>query len=117
MYRKGPIVNKQIARRQANRSMEIHYQKLRKMRSNLDTCSPYSYGILENRKAKKAQVQEDRYTEIERENRILLEKMQRIFRNKSPALPDINRSLSVETRRKEEERINYENLQMLKRLR
>ena len=46
-------------------------------------------------------MKEVRYTEIERENRILLEKMQHIFKTKSPTLPEINRSLSVETRKKE----------------
>lgn len=63
---------------------------------------------------------EDRYTEIERENRILLEKMSQILnKNGREALPQkrpLPRSLNERARKEELQRINRENKRFLERL-
>lgn len=70
-------------------------------------------------KAKKDQLLEDRFTEIERENRILLEKMHHIFQNKKQntmrTLP--KGSLNYGYRKKVLTQIEVENKSMLERLR
>lgn len=63
---------------------------------------------------------EQRYTEIERENRILLEKMSNIMQNPKPSLynPPANekRSLNRDRRRRDLVKITMENQAFLKRL-
>ena len=62
----------------------------------------------------------ERYTEIERENRILLEKMSNIMQNPKPSLynPDgkPKKSLNREKRRQDLVKITLENQAFLKRL-
>ena len=48
------------------------------MRHFIDTNPPGTFGLVNSRK-KKEQLMEDRFTEIERENRILLEKITHIM--------------------------------------
>lgn len=63
---------------------------------------------------------EQRYTEIERENRILLEKMSNIMQNPKPNLykpnQDLKKSLNREQRRRDLIKITVENQAILKRL-
>lgn len=70
-------------------------------------------------------VETERYTEIERENRILLEKMSNIMQNPKPQLynmpglatgPGVKKSLNREKRRRELVKITQENQAFLKRL-
>mmetsp|Transcript_263 Transcript_263/g.269 ORF Transcript_263/g.269 Transcript_263/m.269 type:complete len:128 (-) Transcript_263:330-713(-) len=70
---------------------------------------------------KKEAMIERRYTEIERENRILLEKMSNIMQQTRGGNPNMTggfgkRSLNREVRKKELLKITVENQQMLKRL-
>jgi hypothetical protein len=59
--------------------MAAHRERLKKTNANVDTSSPATYDMLNNYNKKKLQIMEDRYTEIERENRILLEKITNIM--------------------------------------
>lgn len=72
------------------------------------------------RNAKKDAMLERRYTEIERENRILLEKMSNIMQTHKPSLYNPNRvekaSLNREYRKKELMKITVENQAILRRL-
>lgn len=62
----------------------------------------------------------ERYTEIERANRILLEKMSNIMQNPKPNLynpnKDMKKSLNREQRRKDLIKITVENQAILRRL-
>ena len=49
------------------------------MRSQIATCRPQKYSHL-MRNPKKERITEERFTEIERENRILLEKMTKMHK-------------------------------------
>ena len=55
-----------------------HRKKLMEMRHFIDTNPPGTFGLVNSRK-KKEQIMEDRFTEIERENSILLEKITHIM--------------------------------------
>jgi E3 ubiquitin-protein ligase TRIP12 len=73
------------------------------------------------RNGKKEALMEQRYTEIERENRILLEKMSNIMQSNKPSLykpPSAisKKSLNREKRRRELVKITIENQAFLKRL-
>ena len=57
-----------------SRTRSLHRGKLKNIRSVLDTTRPTTFNHLA-KKPKKDQMLEERFTEIERENRILLEKM------------------------------------------
>lgn len=82
MHRAIPVGNKLLSKRWEEYNHSMHKKRVRKMRSVIDRSKPSKFTHLKY-KAKKEQMLEDRYTEIERENRILLEKMSYIM-NKSP---------------------------------
>ncbi|EER19521.1 hypothetical protein Pmar_PMAR012502 [Perkinsus marinus ATCC 50983] len=74
MYRSVPVCNKICARRSNERNKEIHKRKLREMRPAIDTREPEVCHLEHVRvNAKREQLLEERYTEIDRENRILLQ--------------------------------------------
>lgn len=58
----------------------MHLAKLQNIKAAVKTVPPKSHAHLKS-KPKKNQMLEERYTEIERENRILLEKMTNILQN------------------------------------
>lgn len=62
----------------------IHMQKLREMKAQVSLAQPKIHNHLRT-KPKNAQMIEERNTEIERENRILLEKMTSILQNQKGA--------------------------------
>ncbi|OMJ80045.1 hypothetical protein SteCoe_19773 [Stentor coeruleus] len=98
-----------------NKSM--HHKNLKNIKGQVDTACPLSYGSLK-RKPKKEQLMEERYTEIERENKILLNKMSQIV-NSRPNLPSSStrrKSLNIEARKRQNMRIVTENQALLKRL-
>ena len=63
-------------------SRRVHIHKLRHVRPRIDTRSPARFRHIQTQ-LKKERLLEDRFTEIERENRILLEKMNKIFNRKN----------------------------------
>ena len=74
MYRGLPSGNKILSKKWQEKERRIHLKKLRNVKPTIDIRRPKHFKHLKSR-AKKEQMLEDRYTEIERENRILLEKM------------------------------------------
>lgn len=120
MYRAIPVVNKTCAERIRNRNRDIHKQKIKGMRSRVDTSVPSvaSFDHLRNN-LKREQILEDRYSEIDRENRILLQKMSDIMKQPTyfctrakSGPPSLNR----DSRKLELMRITQENQGILKRI-
>ena len=68
-----------ITRVEHARLKRIHKKKLRTIKANVDNSCPASYAKGRPRNLKREQLMEERFTEIERENRILLQKMSRIM--------------------------------------
>jgi len=78
MYRGLPSGNKILTKKWQEKERQIHMRKLRNVKPTINLKKPKAFKHLKSR-AKKEQMLEDRYTEIERENRILLEKMTSIM--------------------------------------
>lgn len=118
MYRQLPTANKILTDKWNTRQHHIHENKVRTMKSSVDTGRPATWGKIRS-KAKKEQLIEDRYTEIERENRILLEKMQTIMSHRTTSLDGRHvrhKSLNSGYRRRQLMKISMENQAILKRL-
>lgn len=110
-----------LSRRWIQHIQDIHHEKLKNIKPTVDISCPPDFSHLRS-KAKKEQQKEgnnhkDRFTEIERANRLLLEKMSSIMNSKTPqSLPYYKRSLNTEVRKKNMEKIAGDNLAILKRL-
>jgi len=113
----GPGCNKILSAAMDRQKMEKHRKRLQKVKPSVDTSAPPIYAHLIHR-AKKEQLLEERYTQIENENRILLKKMSHIMRHQS--LDNRNfarpRSLNAISRKQELRKIMEENQQILKRI-
>lgn len=121
MHRQIPIGNKICAKRRQQRDQELHREKIRQMKAQTDTSEPDVCRLDHIRNnLKREQMLEERYSEIDRENRILLQKMADIMRNPSASVPPKeNRgpvSLNKDFRRQELIRITSENQAILKRI-
>jgi len=96
-----------------------HQTRLTKTKSFLDTQAPPTYSHLIYR-AKQEQLQEERYTQIEHENRLLLKKMTRIMHSASLDNLHITKkatpSLNAGVRKKALKKIMDENQAILKRI-
>jgi len=112
-----------------HRAAAVHHQRLRKAKPIIDMSEPQEQPHLLS-KAKKHEMEEDRFAEIERENAILLAKMSKIMREGSgteniggapplqprkPARPAVG-SLNRARRKQELMRITQENQAILKRI-
>eukprot|EP00164_Ancoracysta_twista_P003069 GFYU01004093.1.p1 GENE.GFYU01004093.1~~GFYU01004093.1.p1 ORF type:complete len:491 (-),score=140.47 GFYU01004093.1:155-1627(-) len=119
MYRQIPVANRICAEKWKERDRKLHKKRLRDMKSEVDNAPPPLYiHLVQN--LKKAQIEEDRYVQIERQNRLLLEKMAHIMHKRSSYVveePKYRRSLNAEHRRRELIRISSENQQILNRIR
>lgn len=112
--RTNPYVKKHIQVREERRNRTIHLEHLRNVKASEDTgLCPV---VLNNRK--KDWALESKFTEIERENRILLEKITGIFskRGNRTAYSSEQKSLNIATRRKRLQDIEESNARLLKRL-
>jgi len=120
MYRAIPVGNKACADRVRQREHEMHKQRIKAMRPQTDTTSPQVMHLdhLRNN-LKREQLLEDRYHEIDRENRILLQKMSDIMKHPSIG-GDRGKSgpvsLNRDQRKTELMRITQENQSILKRI-
>lgn len=127
MFKGLPAGNKLLAKKWREKERKIHMQKLRSVKPTIDLQRPKTFKHLKSR-AKKEQMLEDRYTEIERENRILLEKMTSImqkpnrtsssFSSERFALQSaqMKKSLNRASRKQELLKITLENQAILRRL-
>ena len=78
MFRAIPSSNRICTEKKKNKDQSLHLKKIREMKPFIDIMEPTSYGFMNSRK-KKEQMQEIRMTEIDRENKILLEKISTIM--------------------------------------
>jgi E3 ubiquitin-protein ligase TRIP12 len=74
-----PIGNKQCYARHVQANQEKHKYKMATVKCSIDNSAPKRFSHLQ-RNQKKEQMMEERYAEIERDNRFLLEKMSHIMR-------------------------------------
>lgn len=120
MDRGIPVGNKICAQREAKRRHELHWGRIKNMRSLTDTSEPQVLQMDHIRNnLKKEQMLEERYSEIDRENRILLKKMSDIMKQNTPRTmeaPPGPQSLNRDFRKKELLRITKENQSILKRI-
>jgi len=122
MHRGITVGNKLCAKWEDNRRHDLHRERLRTIRPVVDHAEPYALQMnhLWNN-LKREQMLEDRYSEIDRENRILLKKMSNIMKTQTtpralePLVPGPN-SLNRDSRKKELLRITRDNQQVLKRI-
>lgn len=124
MDRAIPVGNKICSRRIQQREQDLHRDRIKNMKSQVDTRTP-RVATLEHVKVnlKKEQMMEDRYTEIDRDNRILLKKMTDIMKQQNA--PSVTPrgpvsggpvSLNKDARKKELLRITKENQTILRRI-
>jgi len=115
--------SKLLERRWKQHDQDIHKERLRTVKSAVRSqflgAAPYAHNEQVRTAAKEA-VAERKYTEIERENRILLEKMSNIMQDPKPKLYNPKRfevaSLNRNKRKRELVKITIENQAILKRL-
>jgi len=114
-----PVGNKTCNDRYIKMCQEKHRKKLADMKCRVDNKPPDKPAHL-RRNLKKEQLMEDRFATIERDNRILLEKMSYIMRrnqfdntNESTAYAH---SLNKEARKRELQKITRENQGILRRI-
>jgi Hemingway/CFA97 len=116
MHRAIPVSNKLLSKKWDENNRRIHAEKLKNMQSRVNSGSPMKFSHLKF-KAKREQIVEDRLTEIERENRILLEKMSSIMSKKqNKDNPSTVKSLNKNARKEQMRRITLDNQALLKRL-
>lgn len=113
--------NKICARREEQRRHELHRSRIRSMKPLVDTTAPEAVTMDHVRNnLKKEQLLEERYSEIDRENRILLSKMSDIMKKqtfeKAPGHFPGPVSLNRDFRKKELLKITRENQTILKRI-
>ncbi|RLN89078.1 hypothetical protein BBJ28_00004890 [Nothophytophthora sp. Chile5] len=114
-----PTLNKHTDSKYYQKCQEIHRSKLNTIKSAIDNSEPHRPTHL-RKNLKKEQMKEERYAEIERENRILLEKMSTIMQadsldTKNQSLT-YGHSLNKGQRKRELQKITSENQAILRRI-
>lgn len=115
----NPCSNKFLYAKQIEQRQKAHRERLKTMRPAIDNKPPKKPSHLTNNKKREAQM-EERFLKIERENKLLLEKMsyimsQKALDNKSEAASKV-KSLNKTFRKKELQRITEENQKILRRI-
>ena len=117
-----PRLNKHLDEKWVKHCQQMHRKRLKQMKPAIDNKPPPKYvHLVQN--LKKQQMDEERYSQIERDNYLLLDKMSYIMTH--PQLLDekymgppvtFGKSLNKEYRKRELMRITEENLQILRRI-
>lgn len=118
MHRSIPAPNKLLQKKWRDLDLEMHHRRIADMRSIVKTTAPLKTH-LGTSKSKKERIEEDRRTEIERDNHILVEKMSSIMRSRSSARVLVTtpaKSLNKDLRKKELVQVTIENLSLLNRI-
>ena len=118
MFRGIPSTSKLLQKKWAEKEKEIHKRKLKEVRGQMHIVPPAEQKHLTTR-SKPDLLKEERFTEIERENKLLLDKMTRIMKHgsqSSASIPFEKKSLNKESRKRELLKITMENQAILKRL-
>merc|ERR1712055_348476 len=110
--------NKLLKKRWDQRTYDLHRAKVHTSKAMIDNHAPETYMHM-HLKLKKLQMEEERLAVVERDNRILLEKMSYIMRTKG--LVDnwnnyTQKSLNKTKRQRELLRVAHENQAILKRI-
>mmetsp|Transcript_14806 Transcript_14806/g.28502 ORF Transcript_14806/g.28502 Transcript_14806/m.28502 type:complete len:157 (+) Transcript_14806:273-743(+) len=120
-------MSKLIEAKMRERNDKIHKSKILHMKANVDNKAPKEFVHLQQN-LKKAQLEEDRLSEVEHQNGILLQKLSKIAARKEPqssskALkpgeappPDRVPTLNAVHRKQELQKIAEENQALLKRI-
>ena len=110
--------NKLLKKRWDTTRYDMHRKKVHQAEAVIDNHAPKTYLHL-HLKLKKMQIEEERLATVERDNRILLEKMSFIMRTKG-RVDNINdyqhKSLNKTKRQRELLRVTHENQAILKRI-
>lgn len=113
-----PANNKLLKKRWDMAKYDMHRKKVQSANAVLDNHPPKTYLHL-HLKLKKMQIEEERLATVERDNRILLEKMSYIMRTKG-RVDNTNdyghKSLNKTKRQRELLRVTHENQAILKRI-
>lgn len=116
------VGNRLCARRVEEHKHARHINKLSSIKPSIDNSPPVSATLGHLRvNLKREQLIEESFTDIDRANRILLQKMSDIVRKPSvmsglQCSSKVNRSLNHDSRRKELKRITDENQSILRRI-
>eukprot|EP00325_Prymnesiales_sp_UTEX-LB-985_P021855 CAMPEP_0174715514 /NCGR_PEP_ID=MMETSP1094-20130205/21265_1 /TAXON_ID=156173 /ORGANISM="Chrysochromulina brevifilum, Strain UTEX LB 985" /LENGTH=167 /DNA_ID=CAMNT_0015915095 /DNA_START=136 /DNA_END=636 /DNA_ORIENTATION=- len=112
------VANKATAVRELQRNHKTHMVKLENMKPGIDMRPPKAYPHVQMN-AKRMQIEAERNSAIERENKILLGKMYSIM-NSEPAYKTEQRasvtSLNMTVRKQEYDRIARENQAIMQRI-
>eukprot|EP01041_Mallomonas_annulata_P012365 gene12365-26013_t len=104
-------------KKMADRDYAAHMQRISEMKSSVDLVAPKAYLKANKRKESDRRRQ---YADIDRENRLLLERLAKIMQQKTidneSEVIQFKKSLSQSTRRVELERITSENQRLLRRI-
>ena len=114
-----PSLNPILTRIALAKAKQTHQRKLRSITASVDTKCPKSLAKGRRRNRKKEQMDEDRFSLIERENRILLTRMSRIMLRQNLDLKGDRshvHSLNLPHRKREMKRINTSNRVLLERI-
>lgn len=122
MNRNFKVPSKILKRLETERENQRLYLELNTIKPTMSFSLPRECSHLKFNK-KREQIKEgnvniDRYTEIERENRILLEKINLIIQNRQHKVlrPHMKNSLNLPVRARHQREISLQNLSLLKRL-
>ena len=114
-----PVGNKQCHARHVKKCQENHRRKLAEMKCSIDNKAPKRHPHL-RKNLKKEQLMEERFARIERENRILLEKMSFIMQQDTMDMKaesvKYSKSLNKNLRKRELAKITKENQLILRRI-
>eukprot|EP00760_Papus_ankaliazontas_P000040 PhM_4_TR10013/c1_g1_i2/m.34883 len=117
MHRSQPVASQICSDKWNERTYRQHREKLHHIKPSIDNKPPKMYPHL-YQKLKKAQTEEERCSEIERDNRTLVKRMTEIMQRS--ALDNQNnaraKSLNRDSRKRELLRITQENHALLRRI-
>ena len=85
MFRAIPRPNRLCSEKKVKQDHTLHRKKIQEMKPFIGIMEPQTYGFLNSRK-KQEQMQEIRFTEIDRENKMLLQKISTIMTKIPPGI-------------------------------
>jgi hypothetical protein len=121
MYRAHRRGNQVAARKYDEYCQRLHKKRIRTIKAAIDNKAPKRPSHL-RKNLKREQMMEERYATIERENRLLLEKMSAIMQgghgidNRLKKPKNVGTSMNKSYRKKELQRITQENQAILRRI-
>mmetsp|Transcript_50243 Transcript_50243/g.145995 ORF Transcript_50243/g.145995 Transcript_50243/m.145995 type:complete len:291 (-) Transcript_50243:12-884(-) len=119
MYRAIPVASKTCAERAQARHHEIHKQRVKAVKPVVDTSEPHVVHMDHIRmNLKREQIMEDRYAEIDRDNRLLLHRMSEMMKQNThtPKPRPGPKSMTRDARKQELQRITRDNKFILERI-